>query len=447
MDDMNAFEAQVGREVVLAMGPLRPVDDAAIFTAITATRSPTWRVQSMFSATKLVVAAVIVALFGGLLLAGVLTPPRGDETAPAAGTDPLSGLVTEEVTPGVLRVVRDDAGHDLASLGVFEIAVGPDGAVWLDGRGGLFRLREPGIADSPSNGLRTELTVGPDGSVWSRAAWQRRDRSIRSFDGERWVYHPGPTVDTGVLRNDQLGPVFAIGPDGSVWAAWVNAEQPKPPGFKLARLEGGQWVGVDLAAWPDDLVGNANAAYGPGLVATDDGSLWMIAYDGDYQNVLARFDGREWDFTAIPGQVFNALDLAAGPDGSIWLFGTEGQSTARLAKHTDGAWTVVETPPDIRPDTGYSAEDGLRPVVTSDGAVWIRRKGDTESLSQFDCDGLLRYDDTWTGYLADHCIHSVAAGPGGEVWVVTGPIDEQSGEPTDTDVYLIDPTTSVAADG
>ena len=56
MDDMNAFENQVGREVVLAMGPFRPVDDAALFTAITARRSPTWRFQSMFSATRLVVA-------------------------------------------------------------------------------------------------------------------------------------------------------------------------------------------------------------------------------------------------------------------------------------------------------------------------------------------------------------------------------------------------------
>jgi hypothetical protein len=389
--------------------------------------------------------------------------------APAAATDSpspttieelLSGMVTEEVEPGVLRVVRDDAGHDLASLGVVEIAVGADGAVWMNGGSGLFRLREPGIADSPSNGLRTELTVGPDGSVWSRAAWQRRDRSVRSFDGERWVYHPGPTVDTGVLRNDQLGPVFAIGPDGSVWAAWVKAEQPKPPGFELARLEGGRWVGVDLTGWADDLVGEASAAYGPGLVATDDGSLWMIANAGeggdDWRTVLMRYDGTRWDAVETPFQVFNALYVAAGPDGSIWLFGFEGESTARLATYTDGAWTVVETPPDIRPDTGYSAEDGLRPVVTSDGAVWIRRKGNTssramdrsptESLSQSDCDGLLRYDDTWTGYLADHCVHSVAAGPGGEVWVVTGPIDDQSGEPTDTDLYLIDPTTSVAAD-
>jgi hypothetical protein len=239
-------------------------------------------------------------------------------------------LVTEEVEPGVLRILRDDAGHDLSSLGVFEIAVGPDGAVWLDGRSGLFRLREPGIADSPSDGLRTELTVGPDGSVWSRAAWKRNDRSVRSFDGERWVYHAGPMVATGALRHDQLAPPFAIGPDGSVWAAWVNAQLPEPPGFELARLEGGQWVGVDLAAWPDDLVGNANSAYGPGLVATDDGLLWMIAYDDDYQNVLARFDGSEWDFSAIPGQVSNALYLAAGPDGSIWS-GARGIRRAAMA--------------------------------------------------------------------------------------------------------------------
>jgi hypothetical protein len=38
----------------------------------------TWRFQSMFSATKFVVAGVIVALFGGFLLSGVLTQQPGD---------------------------------------------------------------------------------------------------------------------------------------------------------------------------------------------------------------------------------------------------------------------------------------------------------------------------------------------------------------------------------
>ncbi len=85
MNDMNAFERQVAGEVVEAVGPLRPVDDLAMFNhVITTTQSPKWRFQSMFSATKFVVAGVIVALFGGFLLSGVLTQ-RSDEPLPAVG--------------------------------------------------------------------------------------------------------------------------------------------------------------------------------------------------------------------------------------------------------------------------------------------------------------------------------------------------------------------------
>ena len=84
MDDMNALQRQVTVELDELMGPARPVDDAAIFTAITATQSPKWRFQSMFSATKFVVAGAIVALFGGFLLAGVLTQPS-EEAVPAVG--------------------------------------------------------------------------------------------------------------------------------------------------------------------------------------------------------------------------------------------------------------------------------------------------------------------------------------------------------------------------
>ena len=39
----------------------------------------------MFSAVKFIAAGVIVALFGGFLLAGVLTTQQGDEVAPGGG--------------------------------------------------------------------------------------------------------------------------------------------------------------------------------------------------------------------------------------------------------------------------------------------------------------------------------------------------------------------------
>jgi len=87
MDDMTAFERQVAGELVRRAGPVHPVDAAAIFTTITTTtQSPKWRFQSMFSATKFVLAAAIVALFGGLLVAGLLLPSTDREAAPGAVT-------------------------------------------------------------------------------------------------------------------------------------------------------------------------------------------------------------------------------------------------------------------------------------------------------------------------------------------------------------------------
>ena len=105
MDDMNAFERQVAGEFVRRAGPVRQVDAAAIFTTITATQSPKWRFRSMFSATKFVVAGAIVALFGGFLLAGVLTQPS-DEQPPAA-TD----TVTQTEEPASVVTGHLDADY------------------------------------------------------------------------------------------------------------------------------------------------------------------------------------------------------------------------------------------------------------------------------------------------------------------------------------------------
>lgn len=169
MHDMEAFDSQLASVVLRRVGPSQPVDDAAIFNAvIAATRSRQWRFQPMFSATRFVVACAIVALFGGLLLTGALTQPT-DESVPAVGAsataeaersasvtaepEPTMGLdvepttrsdlvagvdlITEEVEPGVLRIIGDGAGHDLDErhpsdpYDLTSIAITPDGTIWL----------------------------------------------------------------------------------------------------------------------------------------------------------------------------------------------------------------------------------------------------------------------------------------------------------------------------
>jgi hypothetical protein len=115
MDDINVVERLVADEMQRRAGPDPVVDDAAIFSAITATQSPKWRFQSMFSATKFVVAGAIVALVGGFLLAGVLTQPS-NESVPAVGAsasaqiEPTTGATAEsEPVPDATLVPPSDS--------------------------------------------------------------------------------------------------------------------------------------------------------------------------------------------------------------------------------------------------------------------------------------------------------------------------------------------------
>ena len=153
------------------------------------------RGSTMFSALKFITASVIVALFGGFLVAGVLTTPQGDEMAPAAVTasaspmtteELLSGMVTEEVEPGVYRVVNDGV-RDL--MVADRIVVGDDGSVWAtrDHEGpygrGLFRLGDE-IIDAPYQAW----SVTNDGTLWAEL--------LHTYDGERWTEHPAPPLSS-----------------------------------------------------------------------------------------------------------------------------------------------------------------------------------------------------------------------------------------------------------
>ncbi len=108
MTDMTAFERQLSGEISGLMGPVRPVDDAAIFSAITATQSPKWRFSSMFSAAKFVLAGAIVALFGAILLQGILQTPQDEDSAPAAVTGSPSPTAIEGSTFPTGTFVAED---------------------------------------------------------------------------------------------------------------------------------------------------------------------------------------------------------------------------------------------------------------------------------------------------------------------------------------------------
>jgi hypothetical protein len=85
-------------------------------------RPTTRRFQSMFNATKFVVAGVIVALFGGFLLSGVLNQPNKEQLPAALATPSASPVAaTDEYEDATARAFMEGYDEALAALDAYEV--------------------------------------------------------------------------------------------------------------------------------------------------------------------------------------------------------------------------------------------------------------------------------------------------------------------------------------
>jgi hypothetical protein len=469
IDDMNAFERQVAGEVIRAAAPPRPVDVSAIFTATTAAQSPKWRFQTMFSATKFVVAGAVVALFGGFLLSGALTQQPSVDRLPAVGAsasattqaeptdsatsepeptteaeaedttpvrDLLPGvdLVTEEVEPGAYRVLSDgvralesepsiDRVGDMRLIGTHHnIAAGLDGSVWLFGPEAFYRIGEadrfdwPEADDDPQSAM-DDIEVGPDGIIWRVPILDRGP--LMSFEQGSWT----PRRDRAVGVEVQS--------DGTVWAAWLNDNDR----VKVGRLDGDSW---DVRPGSIERVGNL-PGWQPLAVGLEPGAEpWLP----DFGNGLQRFDGDGRQSEAPPGEAALRVDVA--PDGTVWaMIVAEARSDGRreaLARLDDGVWAVFH---DTLQRAGFTHNEGLLTAGT-DGSIWI---SPFSPLQTTVCAGVSNFDGvTLRRYLPDLCVYAMDVALDGSVWVLAGEWPEGS-DPSEAGqirTYVITPETMAA---
>ena len=342
MTDMIAFEREVATEVVRDMGPSEPVDDLAIFEAVTASRrSRRWEFTP-FAALRFAVAAAIVALFGGFLLAGVLTAPQGDDVLPAAVTEApspmtaeelLSGMVATEVEPGVYRV-EDDGVRSLSPMDGSPVVAGDDGSVWLAVSGGLVRLggtRIPDPRTDASEGLaipdpRTDasegladLEIASDGRAWAVVVQGDETSRLLSFDGETWKdvalpdYEPVPSwakQQWQFIEVTSSGRVWVVSPNGAMavlepdGATWQTIEEPVAPPWITNGLDYMAFIGTDtdvlVPQWRSvwhyaDGVWDEVAYGDPDTGAMPDDVFWAVGQGATGSGeILHRFDGTSW---------------------------------------------------------------------------------------------------------------------------------------------------------
>ena len=462
MPDDSAFERQI--EVVLGrMGGPEPTFDAMAIARAAAVPSSRWRFPSVVGATRFVVAGLIVAVFGGLLLAMVLTQPRGDEMAPAAETDSpspptteelLSGMVTEAVEPGVLRIVNDGARDlrwiptnpdDRAYCCHYEnnLALGPDGSAWFFRPEGFFRLGSaPGypvearlMPSGDTETLEYEAGFVPWGEIGvTTETWEYVDSSEYedgtpydvtvlwgSDAGSLIQANVGPEHD-GRWGSDGPGSHVAVDRSGTVWVT----TQDMSGRITLSHSDGrGPWNAHDFPG---------EGGYVEGLWATDEG-VWLLhgpgggAIETDFSH-LWRFDGSQWHELEDP--TIDHVDADVGQDGTVWMrwdvtrrqqtddgWTVDPTGAVKWARHDDQGWTTFDAPDDL-PRLSSPHDGGGQFDVAPDGSLWFTPHDDSAG-PYGDCDGLARFDGAaLRRFLPGLCLYNLAIGPDGSVWALAG---------------------------
>jgi hypothetical protein len=315
------------------------VDDLAIYNAATATQSPIWRFQSMFNATKFVVAGVIVALFGGFLASGVLTQQAPSVPGAAtgdAGTFNPTGSLAEPRAAHTATLLPD--GRVLVVGGAVSLPPEPPYPATA-----TAEIWDPGTDTFGPTGSLAEprsyhtATLLPDGRVLVAGGWRDEEDTEDLASAEVW----DPSTNT-------------FSPAGSL----ARARTTDDGGIAVA-LPDGRVLVVMPAVDGDDEYSNSAEVWDPATSAfSPAGSLPM----DDYNAATALADGRVL--------IFNDEDPTEdGYSGSavVWDPVTDtvspAGSSARCWMHSptllaDGRVLII----------GYSCPDGNGPFYSAE--VW-----------------------------------------------------------------------------
>jgi hypothetical protein len=418
----------------------------------------------MFSATKFVVAGVIVALFGGFLISGVLTTRPSEESQPAVGasasasTDPDStvaataeidpaepvttvisdllpgvDLATEEIEPGVFRVL-DDGVRDLTE-GVRDFVVSASGDVWVMSGNNknvrVVRLGEPGVShrlgDAPELGLIQNRNVDPRPSIGGLGLTREGTPLIHLkwkqaliYDGDRWVEYEGevdlePSPCAEILIDNG-----AAAAHGSCWVPVANGLD--------RHFDGGSEL-IETAA-----IGLAEGQWVDAAVADEDGTLWATVHDdvGRFSGLL-RFDGDIWTRVPYESKAASAVGeehsaLVVAPDGTLWVQRTPPFADSMVNPVTFTSWDG-DTWTDYGPvdyNFGYDWWD-RNPTFRPDGTIWFY-------------DGQIVFDGK-TVHRSELPRGDLVFGPGDTAWLLAG-----MGIADRRPLYIITPEAAMATD-
>ena len=382
------------------------------------------RLQSMFSATKFVVAAAIVALFGGFLVAGVLTQ-RGEEAVPAAATaqpgtfSPAGSLAesrsghtatplsdnrvlivggaggggqerttaevwdptTESFTPAG-EMVMPRAWHSAVRLADGRVLiVGGEGAnedrtsaeVWDP----VTESFDPVDRLTDERGWRPSTTLLPDGRVLVMGGVHETGRGAQAST-EIWDPETATFSPAGEMADSRVDQTATLLPDGRVLVVGGGTYREGAPGITSAEV----WDPETATFSPAGEMAEAREGHTATLLP--DGRVFVV---GGWTGSVPQ---------AALAEVWDARTASFSPAGALLKLKGRGYHTATLLP--DGRVLVV----------GGFHSDGSEPTLAE---VW-----DPVTASFSPAGALAEARDLSTATLLEDGRVLVVGGDGAEIW-------------------------------
>ena len=248
--------------------------------------------------------------------------------------------------------ITGTAQAESASASLMDVAVAPDGTVWLaDIDGPILSIDAGTLTNHAVTARAVEVTT--DGTVWAIRYGPNLLPALMSYDGTTFVEHDIGPVDELIAADD--GPLWTL----AVPSADYDSETQTAPEWRLMI---GQMV--------DGVYSSEIAPEGFGDHATlaPDGALWAIGQTGriieregatDTEWTLVRWDGTEMTTIIVPFPEPNGI--AVHPDGTVWVT----SSLYGAFAYDGGDWVQ------------YGREEGLPDLESSfvaiapDGSIYI----------------------------------------------------------------------------
>ena len=346
----------------------------------------------------------------------------------------LSGMVTEEVEPGVFHVLNDGV-RDLDSQ-AGRIVAGHDGGTWFLSwtSGGFFRLGDDKTHEHKL-GQVEDFEVAPDGTVWeiARPADGGLPRLL-SYDGERWT-RSRPMEDRILIHS------VDIAPDGTPWATWSEGPSWSPTHVGSMGSDGWERLGtVPEDVWPAQ------------VILTGAGDLIVLSTPSAEPAPVraSRYADGTWH------DVMDGFGVATiGADGVIWLLPQDevpkGEEDDYLSNGTLVRYEGAERREWGR-DAGvpvfyfhYRWPHDLE--VAPDGSLWVTYTLGPEPLEPPDCEGVARFDgETWSRFLTSHCVMDMEIASDGSVWVNGWVQDAEGNRASPDNTYVIRPDAAATGE-